>query len=352
MLQAKARARATRRATSTPGIVSQAPATQKFTGFWLVILNGAGQNVILVNAMNLQVAVPAALGAAAFFAVGTAMQYRAARQLDGQAPAGGHLDRAEVVRVARASLRSASWVLGTAILALGLALHVLALHEAPLSLVQPLLVCGVLFTLPASKRAGGPPITRSDMGWAALLVGFLAVFLVTATPVGAQAKEVDRLPAAAGAGVGLALVALCVLVARRREGAWAAGLLGTAAGVALAAAAALIKVCSDLALKQPGQLVAGWPLYALLVVGALAMLLTQLSYRAGPMVVSVPVINTINPLASVVIGTAVFDERFRVGLASSALEGLSLAGVLLAAAALSRRSASRRAQGQVPAGAA
>jgi len=344
MLQAKARARATRRATSTPGIVSQAPATQKFTGFWLVILNGAGQNVILVNAMNLQVAVPAALGAAAFFAVGTAMQYRAARQLDGQAPAGGHLDRA--------SLRSASWVLGTAILALGLALHVLALHEAPLSLVQPLLVCGVLFTLPASKRAGGPPITRSDMGWAALLVGFLAVFLVTATPVGAQAKEVDRLPAAAGAGVGLALVALCVLVARRREGAWAAGLLGTAAGVALAAAAALIKVCSDLALKQPGQLVAGWPLYALLVVGALAMLLTQLSYRAGPMVVSVPVINTINPLASVVIGTAVFDERFRVGLASSALEGLSLAGVLLAAAALSRRSASRRAQGQVPAGAA
>jgi hypothetical protein len=62
------------------------------------------------------------------------------------------------------------------------------------------------------------------------------------------------------------------------------------------------------------------------------------------MIASLPAINTTNPLVSVVIGTGVFDERFRTGTAALGVEGVSLAVVLAATVALSRRSARAEAQ--------
>ena len=116
-------------------------------------------------------------------------------------------------------------------------------------------------------------------------------------------------------------------------------MLGAAAGIALAGSAALIKVCTDVAARNIAALWGGWQLYALIVVGAAALVLSQLSYRAGPMSASLPAINTINPLVSVSIGWGVFDERFRTAGGAVALETASLVLALAATMALSRRSA-------------
>jgi hypothetical protein len=59
------------------------------------------------------------------------------------------------------------------------------------------------------------------------------------------------------------------------------------------------------------------------------------------MTASLPAINSVNPIASVLIGWAVFDERFRVGVAPTAVETALLLVVVFATAALSRRSAQR-----------
>jgi hypothetical protein len=281
------------------------------------------------------VAVSAGLGAAAFFAAGTALQYRATRQITLSPTAGS----AAVGQLARGSLSSPMWLLGTAILIAGFCLHAVALHQGPLSLIQPLLICGVLFTLPASKWAGGPAFTIADMRWAVALVVALACFLLTATPASSPAKDIDTGPAFITFATSAAFICLCVAGAYLWRGRATPTLLGVAAGVALAGSAALIKVCTDVLGHGVGTLLVSWQLYALLAVALTALLLCQLAYRAGPMATSLPAINTANPTISVIIGTVVFDERFRATTGAVAIEAVSLSIALVATVVLSRRAA-------------
>jgi hypothetical protein len=88
--------------------------------------------------MNSGATVGGALGAAALFAVGTALQYRAVQMRPRSATASG----GEVYGAVRLTLTSFTWLLGTVILLAGVSLHAFAPHEGPLTLVQPLLVTG------------------------------------------------------------------------------------------------------------------------------------------------------------------------------------------------------------------
>ncbi len=285
--------------------------------------------------MSTAVAIAGGLGASTLFATGTALQYRTAGELE----VGTTIDVRSVARLARAMVSSRKWVLGAVVLAAGLGLHALALHQGPLTLVQPLLISGVLLTLPTSRLVGGPAVTAADMRWAAVLVAALIGFLVAATPASKPSFHLDAGPAAVTvllSGVG---IAACLVVAQRFTGNATATVLGVAAGIALAGSAALLKVTGDLLGGGITAILASWQLYALLAVGASGFLLTQLAYRAGPMAASLPAINSANPLMSMIIGTAVFDERFRAGAAALVAEALSLGVVLVATAALSRRSA-------------
>jgi hypothetical protein len=285
--------------------------------------------------VNTSVAVISGLGASAFFAVGNAYQYKAAAETNKTAPTSAGIDVGSVVRFLRVTFSSRHWLTGTAFLAVGLALHALALHNGPLTLVEPLLVTGVLFALPTSRRAGGPPITVADMRWAVILVAALAVFLVTATPASQPTHPNDGGPAWATFALSVLGITACLVIARRVGGNAAATALGVSAGVALADSASLIKVCTDIAARDVNTLVTGWQLYALAAVGAAAVLLGQLAYRAGPMVASLPAANTVNPVVSVIIGVTVFDERFRSGFFAVTIVCASLAVVVVAAAALS-----------------
>jgi hypothetical protein len=293
--------------------------------------------------MNTSAAVMGALGAAFFFAAGTALQYRAARSL---AVAGAAYSRP--APAFRATVTSISWLLGMCVLAVGISLHAFALHEGPITVVQPLLVTTVLFALPASAYVGGPRVAFADMRWAVLLVAALALFLFTATPPGQPARGTDTGPALAALGLALTGILACLIIARRYRGNAMATLLGAATGIALAGSAALLKVCTDLTGPGIWSLFGDWQVYALVVVGASALILSQVAYRAGPMTASLPAINSVNPIASVLIGWAVFDEKFRVGVASVAVEVILLSVVVMATVVLSRRSA-LRSQAPLPA---
>jgi hypothetical protein len=279
--------------------------------------------------------VAAGIAAAALFAAGTALQYRTVRDPESS----GDVDIRSVALLTRQTVSSPRWLAGTGVLVAGLGLHAFALHQGSLTLVQPLLATGVLFALPASSRTGGPPVTAADMRWAVALVAALTIFLLTATPSPQAAYDIDTGPAVVTFGLAVLGISACVAAARRRRGPTVALLLGTGAGIALAGSAAFLKVCTDLIGHGVGAVLGSWQLYALCAVGISALLLSQLAYRAGPMVSSLPAINTTNPVVSVVIGTAVFDERFRTGFAAVSVEGLSLAVVLAAIVHLSRRPA-------------
>jgi hypothetical protein len=282
------------------------------------------------------VAVCTGLGAAGMFAAGTTLQYKAARPWD----PGSTATSLSVLRsTIRHVLSSRTWIAGTALLAVGLGLHAFALHEGPIILVQPILVLGLLFALPASRYAGGPPIRASDLRWAALLVASLAAFLAAVSPASQPARGIDPGPASIAVALSLLGTGGSLVAARRCSARTASTLLGGGAGVALAGSAALIKVCTEILTRSVGSLFVSWQLYALIVVGLTGVLLSQIAYRAGPMTASLPAIHSVDPVVSVVIGWGVFDERFRVGAAAVTVEAVTLVLALSAIFTLSRRSA-------------
>jgi drug/metabolite transporter (DMT)-like permease len=240
------------------------------------------------------------------------------------------------VRVIRQAVSSGTWLAGAALAVVAFALHALALHEGDLTLVQPLLVTMVLFALPASWAIDGAAVSISELVWALVLIVGLTGFFAAADPVTKSAPGVDFWPAIMTATLAAFAIAFCVLLARRRPGGESAALLGGAAGIAFAGVAGLVKAVTQQLGQGPGALAAEWQLYALVAVGAVGVLLAQLAYRAGPLSASLPAMNCINPLASVLIGVAVFDEHFRTGLFASSAEFLALATMTVATVSLSR----------------
>ncbi len=251
---------------------------------------------------------PAAIGAAAAFAVAATLEHRSA----GEVPDAQGLRGRQLLRFVRASVAHPYWLGGTAVSAVGLGLHAFALHSGALAVVQPLLVLAVLFALPLQRRLRHERIYRSELLWALALVAGLAGFLTVATAgVPPSHETADPGPAIAAGVLAVGAAVGCVLIARGRRRATTAALLGVATGIAFAGTAILIKACTNLLAHGPVALLTGWQLYALLAVGAVGLLLNQLSFQAGPLSASLPAITVVNPLLAVLLGVVVYDENLR-----------------------------------------
>ena len=101
--------------------------------------------------------------------------------------------------------------------------------------------------------------------------------------------------------------------------------MGVAVGVVYAASAALLKALTDRVTHGPWALLTSWQLYAVIVVGAVGLLLSQLAFQAGPLTASLPAIATVDPLLSIVVGVMVYDEHIHRGPGS----GVGLVGLML-----------------------
>jgi len=109
--------------------------------------------------VSVWVAAGAGTGAAACFAVATAAQHCSA----GLVPEAGGLQLRALIAFGRATLRQPLWLLGLATDVAGLALHVLALGQGSLALVQPLMTSGLLFALPARRLLDRQHATHGEL---------------------------------------------------------------------------------------------------------------------------------------------------------------------------------------------
>ncbi|HEY3750459.1 MAG TPA: DMT family transporter [Pseudonocardiaceae bacterium] len=256
-----------------------------------------------MTAISIWPAVAAALGASTCGATASALQHRTAVQV---------IDRRGLGPVVRATVTHRSWLAAVALQGFGFLLHAMALHFGQLTVVQPLLVCAVLFALPLNRLLRKERITPREVGWATVLVVGLAGFLLAGTPATQPpAQPVDIGPAAVFGIAGLVAVGGCAILARRIGVPSAAAVLGVAAGILFAAQAALLKSSVEAFGHGLGALVTAWQPYALLVVGAAAVVFSQLAFRAGPLSASLPLVATVNPTLGVLIGVVVYDEGIR-----------------------------------------
>ncbi|MDQ6837053.1 MAG: DMT family transporter, partial [Actinomycetota bacterium] len=111
------------------------------------------------------------------------------------------------------------------------------------------------------------------------------------------------------------------------------------AGVTFAATAAALKGTTDALSHGLVAVFTGWPLYLLVVAGAIGLLLNQLAFSAGPLRASLPAITTLDPVASLAIGVVVYDEQLRHGPLAVTGAAVGLALVVAATLALTRTGA-------------
>ena len=158
----------------------------------------------------MQAAILAALSAAALFAAATALQHRSA----GLVTAAGTERSAGLTWFISKTLCHPLWVVGTVAGFAGVALHAIALRDGPLTLVQPLLVTGIIFALPLRQLLEHRRPRRDELGWAAALTLGLVVFLAVATPANRSAQPPDL----ARRSYAVSLLALASLAASRPAG--------------------------------------------------------------------------------------------------------------------------------------
>ena len=234
------------------------------------------------------------------FALATVSQHRAARTAH---PATG-LGLGLLRRLARRPL----WLLGLVSGAVGLVLHGLALSLGQLTVVQPVLVSGLLFALPLSLLVERTSPKWREWVWAVAVVLGLALFLLAARPSpGVPLADEGALAGLGGAVMAVAAVAvaLAATTVRRHR----AALLGTAAGLSFGVTAALLKqVVGELA-RGPLVPFTDWSMYALLLVGGTGLVLTQTAYQAGRLAASLPPMTIVDPIAAIAIGALCFDEQ-------------------------------------------
>lgn len=283
-------------------------------------------------ASELMVSAFAALAAACAFGVAAALQHQQA----GLAPRGRALSPRLLLDVARRPL----WLAGLALAAGAYGLQGLALAYGPLTLVAPIVAADLLFALPLAARWSRRPLRPRDWLGCLLVASGVAAFLAVAPPPS------DRLSVPATDwilvfGAVAVITALSVTAGRAAGQAARARLLAGAAGVIFGLTAAVTaSLTRSLREEGMGSILTHWEPWVLVSLGITGLLLSTGAFQAGALPVSLPIIDTVEPVSGVLIGAVIFDERLatsasgllvQVTAAVVAAAGIALLGPALAA---------------------
>ena len=256
-----------------------------------------------------------ALVSALLFAIGTVLQQKAGIDALASGTSPGLL-----VRMARQRL----WLVGIVCDIGGFFAQAAALRLGQLAVVQPLLVLSVVFALPLGARLSHQHVGRREAAAAALVVAALAGFLAIANPSGGRSE----VSISAWFVAGIACAAVCAplsLLGRNGPAPRRAALLGAAAGILFALSAALTKSVVDELHLGVVHVITSWEPYALAGVGYVSMTLNQLALNTRALAATIASSTTLDPIVSVALGLALFDEHLHAS-------GLQVAGGFVALA--------------------
>jgi drug/metabolite transporter (DMT)-like permease len=221
--------------------------------------------------------------------------------------------------------RQPLWLLGWTAAAGTFIFQALALHNGPMSVVQPVLVTELVFVLVLRRVWIHQDVAAA--AWVSVLVVCLAlaVFLVAAEPSGGNPTPETKQWLSAGLVFGAAIAVLAVL-GRAGPPMRRAAVFAAAAALCWALEATFLKAATDTltAFGIAGMLIR-WPLYALIGAGVAGTLLEQAALHVGPLSVSQPILVVINPFASIVLSVWLFDEKFTNSPAKITVAAVSFA---------------------------
>lgn len=227
------------------------------------------------------------------------------------------------LRLMAYALRHRIWLAGFLCMVLSFVVQATALHLGRLSEVQPILTTELFFLVVMLGTW-----FRFHVGWREMLGAAAAAlglsgFLLFAAPGGGNGQPTGTEWAEVGGACALAITAGVVL-ARRGPRWWRALMFGFAAAVGFAFTAACTKEVSGYVATDWVSIFWHWQTYALAGAGAFSVFLAQNAYHSGPIAASQSTLVLVDPLASILIGIALFGDDLRTGGAWGPLEALSL----------------------------
>jgi hypothetical protein len=267
-------------------------------------------------------AAPLAVGllSALGFAVANSMQHLVA----GAVPR--DVDRAGAVL--RHLATRPRWVVATCCSFLAMVLHAWALHLGSITLVQPLMLVGVVLAVPLRAV-----LERKAPEWAAVkavgvtVVGLAAFLSFADLQPGRSAPQVTMaLPVVVLGAVVAVLLSRCA--ARTSAPSARAALLGVSAGVLFGLTAGLLKILGVALSRGAGVAPVAVTVASLIVLGLMGTAVNQRAYQIAPIAFSMPLVNVVDIVVALVFGALVFGE-----LPSHSLTGLVLQALALCCAA-------------------
>jgi drug/metabolite transporter (DMT)-like permease len=202
-------------------------------------------------------------------------------------------------------VRDPLWVTAIGATVVGFALQVVALKYGSLAVVEPLLICDLIFAVLINShlRHKRDPVIFIGSGMCAAGV---AGFLIIGHPTGGK-SSVGALVLVPLAVALVVLVGGSVFVAKRDKKVQALA-LALATGVCYGISAFLIKIVTGNGIHH---LLTTWPIYALIVVGPLGFLLNQNAFQeSGDLIAPVlSIITAADPLISILLATVFLSEK-------------------------------------------
>ena len=269
--------------------------------------------------------VPLSAALAAAVAFGVAAVLQALAVVRAGAPAHG-VDPRLLLRL----LRQRAFLAALALNVLGFGLHVLALQDLPLFLVQVALAASVAVTaVLAVGVLHTPLLPRHWVAVAGVCVGL--VLLATAAEAGPAAPTSGQ-AVRVGLFAAVVLVALLGVLAGRRRGALGAVLLGLVAGAGFAVVAVAARLLP--AGLDPAAVVRDPALLVLCLGGGLGFLLYATAMQHGSVTLATASLVVTQTALPAVLGIALLGDRVRPDAGLVAVPGFLLA--LAGATALAR----------------
>jgi drug/metabolite transporter (DMT)-like permease len=278
------------------------------------------------------IGIPIALLGAVFLSLGAQLQHRGVTKVEANTD---HDGRGGLkVRQLTLLLARPSWVLGTVMLGLAIALQLTSLAFSPLIVVQPLGAVSLVITSIINARVSGNKLNKRSILAISLCVGGVGAFVLIAAFAAREVPvtESDLIEILIVLGVVLVLSAIAFTVFRAKLPA-----LGyvVGAGVLYGFVATLAKSVISRIEQQEFDLLTLWCVLALLAAVVLGAYFVQNAYASGPPDLVIAGLTVIDPLVAVTIGIVILNEAAGAELwqmlAFVVLGGVAIVGVILLA---------------------
>jgi drug/metabolite transporter (DMT)-like permease len=278
---------------------------------------------------NIPLAVLLTVLASVALAVASVVQHLAVG--DTAARPGAKLSGSELLRV----IRNPRWLGGLALTGVGAILQMSALLLAPVTVVQPIGVLAVPWTILLAARVHRRPVPVPMWGASALTVLGTAAFAWVAITHAAPFPQLNDTWLVLGTLAGFAVAALLALAGSRGPERWRCLAWAAAAAVIYGAESGVVKAIGHYATSRPWLGSATfWFLVASIVAGMVcAGVWIQQGYASGPAETVVGTLNAAAPVAGVAYGIAVLGEGVNItgtaALLMLVFAAVAIAGVVL-----------------------